>query len=76
MHWFGMNIPLAATIFAIWTGVPLWLVLRHPDTGPESRVLDSGPGSRVPDTDPGSRVRDTGPESRVPDTPRRAQPAL
>lgn len=38
MHWFWMNIPLAAMIFAVWTGVPLWLVLKHPDTGPEPRV--------------------------------------
>ncbi len=38
MHWFWMNIPLAAMIFAIWTGVPLWLVLKHPDIGPEPRV--------------------------------------
>jgi hypothetical protein len=41
MLWFWMNIPLAAAFFAIWTGVPLWLVLKHPDIG-------SGPG--VPDT--------------------------
>jgi hypothetical protein len=41
MHWFWMNIPLAAMIFAIWTGVPLWLVLRHPDRGPESRGPDT-----------------------------------
>jgi hypothetical protein len=38
MQWFWMNIPLAAMFVAIWTGVPLWLVLKHPDTGPESRV--------------------------------------
>jgi hypothetical protein len=24
-----------------WTGVRLWLVLKHPDTGPESRVPDA-----------------------------------
>ena len=41
MHWFWMNMPLAAMIFAIWTGVPLWLVLKHPDTGPESRGPDT-----------------------------------
>ena len=38
MPWFWMNIPLAALIFAAWTGVPLWLVLKHPDTGPQRRV--------------------------------------
>jgi hypothetical protein len=64
MHWFWMNIPLAAMIFAISTGVPLWLVLKHPDTGPQPRV----PGSRQP------RVPDS-PQPRVPDTPRLAQVA-
>jgi hypothetical protein len=38
MHWFWMNIPPIALIFVIWTGVPLWLVLKHPDTAPESGV--------------------------------------
>jgi hypothetical protein len=41
MYWFWLNVPLAAVFFAIWTGVPLWLVLKYPDTGP-------GPG--VPHT--------------------------
>jgi hypothetical protein len=41
MHWFWMNVPLAVMIFVIWTGVPLWLVLKHPDTGPEPRIPDS-----------------------------------
>jgi hypothetical protein len=66
MHWFWMNIPLAATIFAIWTGVPLWLVLKHPDTGPQPRVRDTGPQPRV---------RDTGPQAHVPHPPRLAQVA-
>jgi hypothetical protein len=43
MHWFWMNIPLAALIFAVWTGVPLWLVLKHPDTGPQRRVPKTPP---------------------------------
>jgi hypothetical protein len=46
MHWFWMNIPLAALIFAVWTGVPLWLVLRHPDTGPQLRVPKTPPAAR------------------------------
>jgi hypothetical protein len=50
MHWFWMNIPLAATIFAIWTGVPLWLVLKHPDTGPRPRVRDTSAQAHVPRT--------------------------
>ena len=26
-----LNLLLAAPFFAIWVGVPLWLVLKHPD---------------------------------------------
>ena len=26
-----INIPLMSLAFAFWVGVPLWLVLRHPD---------------------------------------------
>ncbi len=49
MHWFWMNIPLAAMIFAIWTGVPLWLVLTHPDTGPEPRVPETSQRGQAPE---------------------------
>jgi hypothetical protein len=35
MSWFWMNIPLAAACFAAWSGIPLWMVLRHPSWGPE-----------------------------------------
>jgi hypothetical protein len=41
MHWFWMNVPLAAAFFAIWTGVPLWLVLKHPDIGTGAGVPDT-----------------------------------
>lgn len=35
-----LNILLCATAFGIMTGVPLWLVLRHPDRDPaENRRL-------------------------------------
>jgi hypothetical protein len=26
-----LNIPLMVLFFALWTGVPLWLVIKHPD---------------------------------------------
>lgn len=29
-----INIPLMATAFALWVGIPMWLVLRHPDKDP------------------------------------------
>ena len=30
------NIPLMVLFFGLWVGIPLWLVTRHPDTGPEA----------------------------------------
>jgi hypothetical protein len=55
MLWFWLNIPLAAMFFAIWTGVPVWLVLKHPDIG-------SGPG--VPASSCREQVAEpTGPEA-------------
>jgi hypothetical protein len=37
MYRFWLSIPLAAVFFAAWTGTPLWLVLKHRDTGLEPR---------------------------------------
>jgi hypothetical protein len=34
MTWILLNIPLAALFFALWVGIPLWMVIKHPDTGP------------------------------------------
>jgi hypothetical protein len=35
-----MNVPLMVLAFGAWVGVPLWLVLRHPDRHPsESRAV-------------------------------------
>jgi hypothetical protein len=34
MTWLLLNIPLMVLFFALWAGIPLWLVRRHPDTGP------------------------------------------
>ena len=35
MIWFVLNIPLAVAFFAAWVGIPLWLVIKHPDTPPD-----------------------------------------
>jgi hypothetical protein len=43
MYWFWMNVPLAAAFFAAWTAIPLWLVLKHPDTGPQPRTAEAPP---------------------------------
>jgi hypothetical protein len=29
------NIPLMVLFFALWVGIPAWLVVRHPDSGPQ-----------------------------------------
>src|ERR1700733_11519193 len=34
VNWLWLNVPLMAVFFLAMTGVPLWLVSRHPDTGP------------------------------------------
>lgn len=47
MYWFWLNMPLAAMFFAAWTGIPLWLVLKHPDTGPKSQALDANHQAHV-----------------------------
>jgi hypothetical protein len=30
MSWFWLNIPFALICVAAWSGIPLWLLLRHP----------------------------------------------
>jgi hypothetical protein len=32
----AINIPLMAAFLALWTGIPLWLVFKHPDRKPEA----------------------------------------
>jgi hypothetical protein len=34
MNWFWANIPVMLVFSAAIAGIPLWLSLRHPDTGP------------------------------------------
>ena len=38
MSWLLLNIPLMVLFFALWVGIPLWLVRRHPDTAPARAV--------------------------------------
>jgi hypothetical protein len=46
MTWLLLNIPLMVLFFALWTGIPLWLVRKHPDTKP---TLAAAPGvTRLP----------------------------
>ena len=34
MTWLLLNIPLMVLFFALWVGVPVWLVLKRPDRKP------------------------------------------
>ena len=34
MTWLLLNIPLMVLFFALWVGIPLWLVRKHPDREP------------------------------------------
>jgi hypothetical protein len=34
MTWILLDIPLMVLFLALMTGIPLWLVLRHPDRKP------------------------------------------
>ncbi len=36
MTWIWMNMPLAALFFGLWVGIPLRMVLRRPDAGPDT----------------------------------------
>jgi hypothetical protein len=38
MNWIWLNMPLGALIFLAMAGIPLWMVIRHPDTGPDARA--------------------------------------
>jgi len=49
MSWLWLNMLLAAPFFTACTAIPLWLVVKHPDTGPETSdvtVPSRGHGSR------------------------------
>jgi hypothetical protein len=46
MTWLLLNIPLMILFMALWVGIPLWLVRKHPDTKP---TLAAAPGvTRMP----------------------------
>ncbi len=53
-----INVLLAVPFIALWAGIPLWLVLRRPDTRP--RLAAAAPAARPV------------PERRVPAAYRRA----
>ncbi len=46
--WFWLNIPLGAVIFLAIVGIPLWLVIKHPDTGEEIAPAASRRRAAIP----------------------------
>jgi hypothetical protein len=38
MNWFWLNMPLCAVFFLTTAGIPLWMVLRRPDTAPDGHA--------------------------------------
>jgi hypothetical protein len=46
-----INVLLAIPFIALWAGIPLWLVLRRPDTRPQpaavAPVVQERPATRV-----------------------------
>jgi hypothetical protein len=50
MTWLFMNIPLMIVFFALWVGIPLWLVLRSRDTAPNSAQATIRQFPHTPDT--------------------------
>lgn len=34
MMWLSLNIPLAVVFVVAWAGIPLWMVMTHPDEDP------------------------------------------
>jgi hypothetical protein len=46
--WFWLNVPPAALIFLAMTLIPLWLVIKRPDTGPQATLMP-GPAQAVRD---------------------------
>ena len=58
MTWLLLNIPLMILFLALWTGIPLWLVRKHPDTGPAlaaARAVTRLPAREYADADAGYR---------------------
>ena len=44
-----INIPLMALFFALWVGVPMWMILKRPDRDPrETRTIPAYLQKRVP----------------------------
>ena len=52
MNWFLLNLPLAAAFIGAWVGIPMWLVLKHPDQGPGPLANQVTRHHQVPPAEP------------------------
>jgi hypothetical protein len=52
MSWLWLNVPLAALFFAAWSGIPLWMVLRHPDRRDEPAIRVPAQAVQADSADP------------------------
>jgi len=46
--WFWLDIPIGAVLFAAMVGIPLWLVIKQPDTGREIREAAARRRAAIP----------------------------
>ena len=46
MTWLLLNIPLMVLFFALWAGIPLWLVRKRPDPKPDLAAALAAPACR------------------------------
>jgi hypothetical protein len=71
MTWLLLNLLLAVPFFAIWVGVPLWLVLKHPNQDHQPQAA-SGPAHshRV---EPLTRNSRSSPDAASPRQPKPAE---
>jgi hypothetical protein len=47
MNWIWLNVPAMVVFFAVITGIPLWLSIRHCDTGPVTPLVTRDPAADV-----------------------------
>ena len=71
MTWLLLNIPLMILFLALWTGIPLWLVRKHPDAKPTlaatlNASIPAASHSHGPaDPRPAPAEHDGGPEGQI-----------
>ncbi|HEY5358514.1 MAG TPA: hypothetical protein VIJ82_12715 [Streptosporangiaceae bacterium] len=45
MNWVWLSMPLAALTLAAVAGIPSWMVIEHPDTGPDAAAAKRAAGT-------------------------------